>query len=109
MQALFQMILLNRRRVITNPFWRFFFSFVGNASVQREPPRLVSHHRHHHRFTDQEQDVHSPQRHGFWWEIDMTYYLLVCMSWPDIVKNLRSVPEQVLIKNRIIANAPNQL
>jgi hypothetical protein len=47
--------------------------------------------------------------HGSWWEIDMTYYLLVCMSWPFIVKNLRSVPEQVLIKNRIIANTPNQL
>jgi hypothetical protein len=59
--------------------------------------------------TDQEQDIHSPQRHGLWWEIDMTYYLLVCMSWPFIVKNLRSVPEQVLIKNRIIANTPNQL
>jgi len=38
----------------------------------------------------------------------MTYYLLVCMSWLGIVKNLRSVPEQVLIKNRIITNTPNQ-
>ena len=59
--------------------------------------------------TDQKQDVHSPQRHGFWWVIDMTYYLLVCLSWPVIVKDLRSVPEQVLNKNRIIANTPDQL
>ena len=39
----------------------------------------------------------------------MTYYLLVCLSWPVIVKDLRSVPEQVLNKNRIIANTPDQL
>jgi hypothetical protein len=31
------------------------------------------------------------------------------MSWPGIVKDLRSVPEQMLNKNRIIANTPNQL
>jgi stearoyl-CoA desaturase (delta-9 desaturase) len=59
--------------------------------------------------TDQEQDIHSPQRHGFWWEIDMTYYLLVCMSWLGIVTDLRSVPERVLNKSRIIANTPDQL
>jgi stearoyl-CoA desaturase (delta-9 desaturase) len=96
-------------RVITNPFWRFFFSVVGNASVQRGPLRWASHHRHHHRFTDQEQDVHSPQRHGFWWKIDMTYYPLVSMSCLGIVKDLRSVPELVLNENRIIANTLNQL
>jgi len=39
----------------------------------------------------------------------MTYYLLVCMSWQVIVKNLRSVPEHVIIKNRIIANTTTQL
>ena len=59
--------------------------------------------------TDQEQDIHSPQRHGFWWEIDMTYYLLVFISWRGIVTDLRSVPEWVLNKNRIIANTPDQL
>ena len=51
----------------TNRFWRFIFGVLGNASVQRGPLWWASHHRHHHRYTDQEQDVHSPSRHGFWW------------------------------------------
>ena len=51
----------------TNRFWQFIFGAIGNASVQRGPLWWAAHHRHHHRFTDHEQDVHSPSRHGFWW------------------------------------------
>jgi stearoyl-CoA desaturase (delta-9 desaturase) len=51
----------------TNRFWQFIFGVMGNASVQRGPLWWASHHRHHHRYTDQEADVHSPSRHGFWW------------------------------------------
>lgn len=51
----------------TSRFWQFIFGAMGNASVQRGPLWWASHHRHHHRFTDQAQDVHSPSRHGFWW------------------------------------------
>jgi stearoyl-CoA desaturase (delta-9 desaturase) len=35
-------------------------------------------------------------RNGFrWWEIDITYYLLVAMSWTRLIKNLRPVPARV--------------
>lgn len=51
----------------TNRFWQFIFGVLGNSSVQRGPLWWASHHRHHHRYTDQEADVHSPSRHGFWW------------------------------------------
>ena len=51
----------------TNRFWQFIFGAMGNASVQRGPLWWAAHHRHHHRFTDQEQDVHSPSCHGFLW------------------------------------------
>lgn len=51
----------------TNRFWQFIFGVMGNASVQRGPLWWAAHHRHHHRYTDQEKDVHSPSRHGFWW------------------------------------------
>ncbi len=50
-----------------NRFWQFIFGILGNSSVQRGPLWWASHHRHHHRFTDTEADVHSPSRHGFWW------------------------------------------
>ena len=51
----------------TNRFWQFIFAVVGNAAVQRGPLWWASHHRHHHRFADTDEDPHSPNRHGFWW------------------------------------------
>jgi stearoyl-CoA desaturase (delta-9 desaturase) len=36
-------------------------------------------------------------RQGFyWWEIDITYYLLVLMSWSGIIRDLRPVPEHII-------------
>ena len=51
----------------TNRFWQFVFAALGNSSAQRGPIWWASHHRHHHRFTDLPEDVHSPLQHGFWW------------------------------------------
>jgi stearoyl-CoA desaturase (delta-9 desaturase) len=51
----------------TDRFWQFVFAVIGNASVQRGPLWWAAHHRHHHRFADRENDVHSPLQHGFWW------------------------------------------
>lgn len=51
----------------TNRFWQFVFAVIGNMSVQRGPLWWAAHHRHHHRYTDLANDVHSPKQHGFWW------------------------------------------
>jgi len=40
--------------------------FLGTACVQKGPLWWSSLHRHHHRFSDQPEDVHSPRR-GFWY------------------------------------------
>jgi hypothetical protein len=48
-------------------FWQFLFAVLGNSSAQRGPLWWAAHHRHHHRYADQEENVHSPVRHGFWW------------------------------------------
>jgi stearoyl-CoA desaturase (delta-9 desaturase) len=60
------------------------------------------HNNHHHYAVATRQGF-------FWWEIDLTYYLLVCMSWLGIVRDLRPVPEHVLHKNRISAGAATQM
>ena len=60
-------------------------------------------HNNHHHFAI------SARQGFFWWEIDVTYYLLVVMSWLGIVRDLRTVPEQVLNKNRIIAETSTQM
>ena len=57
----------SHRTFKTNRFWQFVFAVIGNASVQRGPLWWASHHRHHHRYADQKEDVHSPSQHGFWW------------------------------------------
>jgi stearoyl-CoA desaturase (delta-9 desaturase) len=52
------------------------------------------HNNHHH--------YPSSARQGFyWWEIDLTYYGLVFLSWLGIIWDLRPVPEQVLNDKRI--------
>jgi stearoyl-CoA desaturase (delta-9 desaturase) len=48
-----------------NRFWQFLFAILGNASAQRGPLWWSAHHRHHHRYSDQKEDVHSPLQKGF--------------------------------------------
>jgi stearoyl-CoA desaturase (delta-9 desaturase) len=45
---------------------QFVFAFVGTAAAQRGPLWWAAHHRRHHRHSDTEKDLHSPDRHGFW-------------------------------------------
>lgn len=47
-------------------------------------------HNNHHRYP-------GAARQGFfWWEIDLTYYGLVVLSWLGVISNLRPVPARVL-------------
>ena len=51
----------------TSRFTQFVFALLGATAAQRGPLWWAAHHRHHHVHSDQEQDVHSPARHGFLW------------------------------------------
>jgi stearoyl-CoA desaturase (delta-9 desaturase) len=46
------------------------------------------HNNHHHYAISARQGF-------FWWEVDITYYLLVAFSWLGIIRNLRPVPEHI--------------
>ncbi|WP_353352341.1 acyl-CoA desaturase [Oceaniserpentilla sp. 4NH20-0058] len=50
-----------------NRFWQFIFAFIANSSAQRGPLWWASHHRKHHKHSDQNTDLHSPVKSGFWW------------------------------------------
>ena len=54
------------------------------------------HNNHHHYAVSARQGF-------FWWELDITCYLLVLLSWLGIVSDLRPVPEHVRHRNRIEA------
>ena len=54
-------------------------------------------HNNHHRYP-------AAARQGFfWWEIDLTYYFLVVLSWFGIVRELHPVPARVKLAD---AEAP---
>jgi stearoyl-CoA desaturase (delta-9 desaturase) len=47
-------------------------------------------HNNHHRYQ-------GATRNGFfWWEIDITYYVLRCLSWTGLIWDLKDVPQSVL-------------
>ena len=46
---------------------QFLFAALGSAAVQRGALWWAAVHRHHHKHSDQEQDVHSPGVSGFLW------------------------------------------
>ncbi len=46
---------------------QFLFALLGVTSVQKGPLWWAGWHRHHHRYSDQPEDVHSPRQRGFWY------------------------------------------
>jgi stearoyl-CoA desaturase (Delta-9 desaturase) len=56
----------SHRTFKTSRFVQFLFALFACTAAQKGPLWWAAHHRRHHRFSDQEGDVHSPRR-GFWW------------------------------------------
>lgn len=50
----------------SRPF-QFVLALLGTMAVQKGPLWWAAHHRRHHKYSDQEGDVHSPVQKGFWW------------------------------------------
>jgi stearoyl-CoA desaturase (delta-9 desaturase) len=57
----------SHRSYKTSRVFQFFLGLVGTTAAQKGPLWWAAHHRRHHKFTDQEGDVHSPRQNGFWW------------------------------------------
>ena len=57
----------SHRTYKTSRVGQFLLAWLGTSSAQMGPLWWAAHHRHHHRFSDQEPDVHSPITAKFWW------------------------------------------
>ena len=57
----------SHRTYKTSRFFQFVLGLLGTLAVQKGPLWWAAHHRRHHKYTDQEGDVHSPVMDGFWW------------------------------------------
>jgi stearoyl-CoA desaturase (delta-9 desaturase) len=51
-------------------------------------------HNNHHRF------MGSTRQGFFWWEVDVTYYLLKMMSWTGLIWDVKPVPASVMAEAR---------
>jgi stearoyl-CoA desaturase (Delta-9 desaturase) len=57
----------SHRSYKTSRWFQFVLAFVGASSAQKGPIWWASHHRHHHKYSDTEEDVHPPLIYGIWW------------------------------------------
>jgi stearoyl-CoA desaturase (delta-9 desaturase) len=46
---------------------QFVMALLGTLSVQKGVLWWAAHHRRHHKYSDEPQDVHSARQRGFWW------------------------------------------
>ncbi|MBI2194901.1 MAG: fatty acid desaturase [Planctomycetes bacterium] len=51
----------------TSRVFQFILAWIGSSAAQKGVLWWAAHHRHHHAHSDQEKDLHSPLRDGFWW------------------------------------------
>lgn len=76
----------SHRSFKTNRFWQTIFAICGMTCLQRGPLWWAAHHRDHHRFSDTEQDTHSPVTDSFWH---------AHLAWVTIPNNLRTKHEKI--------------
>jgi stearoyl-CoA desaturase (delta-9 desaturase) len=76
---------------------QFLMALGGTTAVQKGPLWWAGHHRVHHRFTDLDDDVHSP-RDGFWWS-HVGWILSTRYKAPDLdaIKDFAAFPELRLL------------
>jgi stearoyl-CoA desaturase (delta-9 desaturase) len=51
----------------TSRAFQLVLAVLGATSTQKGALWWAAHHRDHHRFSDQPEDIHSPLQRGFWW------------------------------------------
>ena len=57
----------SHRSFRTSRAFQFFLAFLAQSSAQRGALWWAAKHRHHHRHSDSELDIHSPRHRGFWY------------------------------------------
>jgi stearoyl-CoA desaturase (delta-9 desaturase) len=59
--------LFAHRAYKTSRIFQFLIAWLAVSSAQKGVLWWTAHHREHHRYSDQPEDIHSPVQRGFWW------------------------------------------
>jgi stearoyl-CoA desaturase (Delta-9 desaturase) len=88
----------------TSRLGQFIFAAIGNTSMQRGPLWWAATHRHHHKHSDHEEDIHSPVISGFVWSH---------IGWLTSMKNFptayRNIPDLAKFPELVFLNRYDQL
>jgi stearoyl-CoA desaturase (delta-9 desaturase) len=57
----------SHRSFKTSRVFQFVMALMATTSMQKGVLWWAANHRHHHRYSDTEEDLHSPSLFGFWW------------------------------------------
>lgn len=78
----------------TTRWFQFLLGLTATSAAQMGPLWWASYHRHHHRYSDQPEDVHSPLQRSFFWA-HMGWFL--CRKYsktdPKIIADFYKYPE----------------
>jgi stearoyl-CoA desaturase (delta-9 desaturase) len=88
----------SHRTFQTSRAMQFIFAIVGNTAVQRGALWWAATHRHHHKYADEEEDIHSPGLRGFWWS--HIGWMTSSNNFPtnyDSIRDLARYPELVFL------------
>jgi len=83
----------SHRSFKTSRVFQFILALLAMGSAQQGVLWWASHHRNHHKYSDQPEDAHSPRQHGFWWS--HCFWLLRGNRTTDLdkVKDFARYPE----------------
>ncbi len=81
----------SHRSFKTSRWFQFVLAWLAQSSTQKNVLWWAAIHRHHHRHSDTEDDVHSPRHRGFWyahfgWIFDRRYDHTDSAAVPDIAR-----------------------
>src|SRR5712671_4515148 len=57
----------SHRSFKTSRVFQFIMAVLATTSTQKGVLWWAANHRHHHRYSDTQDDLHSPSLFGFWW------------------------------------------
>jgi stearoyl-CoA desaturase (delta-9 desaturase) len=81
----------SHRSFKTSRFFQFVLAFLAQSTTQKSVLWWAALHRHHHKYSDTEFDVHSPRHRGFWyshvlWIFDKRFNETDLDAVPDLTK-----------------------
>jgi stearoyl-CoA desaturase (delta-9 desaturase) len=83
----------SHRTFKTSRWFQFVLAFLAESSAQKGVLWWSAHHRHHHRYSDTEHDIHSPRQKGFWYAHIAWIYDGLDETNFDAVRDLTRFPE----------------